>query len=144
MRKKIYRGAYKEIARHKRNGNLVVFITASIKILVEPLGDFLGADEIFALKPIFDNFTLTTKAEKPYSYEEGKLILAQQYAEEKGIDLKDCFFYSDSISDLALMEKVGYPVPTNPDPSLLVTALLRNYRVLWCNSVLPPGFKPGF
>lgn len=144
MRRYIYRATYKEIARHKRDGNLVVFITASIKILVEPLGDFLGADEIFALKPIFDNFTLTTKAEKPYSYEEGKLILARQYADEKGIDLKDCYFYSDSISDLALMEKVGHPVPTNPDPRLLMTALLRNYRVLWCNSVLPRDFKPRY
>ena len=144
MRKAIYRGAYKEIARHKKEGNLVVFITASLKLLVEPLGDFLGADEIIALKPIFEDHRLTTRAEKPYSYEDGKRILAIQYAEEQGVDLKDCSFYSDSISDLPLMEQVGHPTPTNPDPKLLAVALMRNYRVLFCRTVLPPNFKPKF
>jgi len=142
MRRYIYRGAYKEIQWHKRRGSLVVLLTASIKIIIEPLGEFLGVDEVIALKPLFENHRMVPKAEKPYCYEGGKLVLARQYAEERGIDLKDCYFYSDSISDLPLMEKVGHPMATNPDPKLLAVALARNFRIRWFSTVLPHDFKP--
>lgn len=142
IRKHIYRGAYREVQWHKQQGNIVVLLTASITIIIEPLGEFLGAEKVFALNPIFEDNVMTTKAEKPYCYEEGKLILARQYAEERGVSLDDCYFYSDSISDLPLMEKVGHPNVTNPDPKLLRVALLKNFRIRWFSSVLPENFKP--
>jgi HAD superfamily hydrolase (TIGR01490 family) len=144
LSKNIYRGAYKAIKWHKEQGHRVLLITASIKFLVEPLGDYLKVDEIFALRPIFEDFEMTGKARKPYSYEEGKLELAKEYCEQNGIDLKDCYFYSDSISDLPLMAAVGHPVPTNPDRKLLALSLWRNWRIRWFNTVLPQGFEPEF
>ena len=144
MSKNIYRGAYKAVKWHKQQGHKIVLITASIKIIVEPIGDFLEVDDIFAMRPIFEDFELTARAHKPYSYEEGKLELAKIYCEENGMDLKDCYFYSDSISDLPLMQAVGHPMPTNPDRKLLALALWRNWRIRWFNTVLPPGFKPDF
>ena len=144
MNRNIYRGAYKAVKWHKERGDKVVLITASIKIIVEPLGDFLQVDDIFAMRPIFEDFELIPKAHKPYSYEEGKLELAKIYCRENNIDLKDCYFYSDSISDLPLMEAVGHPMPTNPDRKLLMLSLLRNWRIRWFNTVLPPGSKPHF
>ncbi len=143
MRKSIYRLAYREIVRHRENGRKVIFLTASVKQLIRPLADFLGADELFALNPIFDaDGGMTADAEKPFSYENGKLILAREYIQENNIDLKDCFFYSDSSSDMPLMDKVGHPRPTNPDPTLRRIALMRNWRVHKFNSVLPANFKP--
>lgn len=142
LSKNIYRGAYKAIKWHREQGHRVLLITASIKFLVEPLGEYLKVDEIFALRPIFEDFEMTAKARKPYSYEEGKLELARIYCQENGISLKDCYFYSDSISDLPLMDAVGHPVPTNPDRKLLALALWRNWRIRWFHTVLPQDFEP--
>jgi len=114
MRKSIYRLAYREIVRHKEAGRKVILLTASVNQLIRPLADYLEVDELFALNPIYVDGKMTADAEKPFSYENGKLILAREYIQENNIDLKDCFFYSDSSSDMPLMEKVGHPRPTNP------------------------------
>lgn len=142
MRKSIYKMVYKEIVKHKNAGRKVVLLTASIQSLIDPLADFLGADKVIAMKPKFVNGKLTPHAEKPFCYHEGKLILAREYCQELGVDLKDCFFYSDSSSDLPLMEKVGHPRPTCPDPSLRRLALLKNWKMLFPKTVMPPDFRP--
>jgi HAD superfamily hydrolase (TIGR01490 family) len=142
MRPNIYRMAYNEIRMHRSRGNPVVLLTASLQPIIEPLAEFLDVDETFALKIRYEDGEITPTVEKPLSYEEGKLILARGYCQERGIDLKDCWFYSDSSSDLPLMEQVGHPMPTNPDPLLRRIALLRNWRIKKFCSVLPPGFRP--
>ncbi|MEW6203677.1 MAG: HAD-IB family hydrolase [bacterium] len=136
MVKAIYRGGCKEIKRHQRIGNRAVLLTASIKPLMEMLGEYLGMDDVIATEPIIEDGVMTDRVEKPFCYGDGKRVLAQEYADRFGIPLSDCYFYSDSISDLPLLEAVGNPVATNPDRVLFVTALMRNWRILWFNSVL--------
>lgn len=142
MRHSIYRMAYKEIRMHKSRGNPVILLTASLQPIIEPLAEYLGVDETFALKIKYQDGRMIPEAEKPFSYEEGKLIIARAYCQERGIDLKDCWFYSDSSSDLPLMEAVGHPMPTNPDPTLRRIALRRNWRIKKFCTVLPPDFRP--
>lgn len=142
MRKAIYQGAYKRIRWHKSMGHQVVLLTASILPLVRLLSEFLGCNEAIALDPIFENGVMTTTATKPYCYEDGKRILAREYAQKFDVDLKDCYFYSDSSSDLPLMRVVGHPCPTNPDTALTIEALLHNWRIFRFHSVLPTDFKP--
>lgn len=142
MKKSIYRMAYRIVRKHKDAGRHVVLLTASLTELIEPLGDFLGVDKVIALQPVFENGVLTGHAEKPFCYHGGKLILAREYVQEHGIDLDDCYFYSDSSSDLPLMEKVGHPRPTNPDPTLKKLALRKNWRYHQFITVLPPDFRP--
>ncbi len=144
IRKNIYRMAYREICEHKKNGVEVVLLTASLLPLIEPLADFLDVDYTYALRIRYDNGQMLAEAEKPFSYEEGKLILAREYVQERGIDLADCYFYSDSSSDMPLMEAVGHPMATNPDPNLLRTALIHNWRIRRFKTVLPPDFKPEY
>ncbi|MFC1474689.1 HAD family hydrolase [bacterium] len=142
MRKNIYKLAYREIRKHQKAGRKVILLTASLTPIIQPLADFLGADSVIALNPIFENGRMTGRAEKPFCYEKGKLLLAREYCLEHDIDLKDCYFYSDSSSDLPLMEKVGHPRPTCPDPALRRIALLRNWRMHFFHSLLPPDFTP--
>jgi HAD superfamily hydrolase (TIGR01490 family) len=142
IRHSIYRLAYKEIRWHNACGRDVVLLTASLQPLIEPLADFLGVDYTYALRIRFEGGVMVPVAEKPFSYEEGKLILAREYCQERGYDLKDCYFYSDSSSDLPLMEQVGHPMPTCPDPVLRGIALRRNWRIKQFVTVLPPDFRP--
>jgi len=137
MAKSIYRGGYKEIRRHQQRGNRAVLLTASIKPLMNILGEYLGMDDVIATEPVVEDGFMTDNVEKPFCYGDGKRILAQEYADRSGVLLKDCYFYSDSISDLPLLEAVGNPVATNPDRVLFATALLRNWRIAWFNRVLP-------
>jgi len=142
MRRSVYRLAYREIRNHQAEGRHAVLLTASFKTLIDPLAEFLGVDHSITLKPIYENGVLTGHAEKPFCYHGGKLILAKEYAQEYGVSLDDCYFYSDSSSDLPLMEKVGHPRPTCPDPTLKRLAILKNWRMHFFHSVLPPDFVP--
>src|SRR5450756_586021 len=61
---------------------------------------------------------------------EGKLAMAEEYAAAHGADLSDCYFYSDSASDLPLLEAVGHPVMVNPQLKLRMATRGRSWPVL--------------
>ena len=71
----------------------------------------------------------TGRAERPLCLGEGKLQRARALAEAQGFRLEDATFYSDSISDLPLLELVGEPVAVNPDPRLRRVAERRRWRI---------------
>ncbi len=62
--------------------------------------------------------------------------MSKAWAEENGVDLMDCYFYTDSMSDVMLMEYVGFPVAVNPDPRLKVGPGRKcsNYETMELNS----------
>ena len=71
----------------------------------------------------------------PFCYAEGKVEVMQSLAQERGYDLAQCFAYSDSASDLPMLEAVGHPVAVNPEPELreiAVGAAGRSWRPLRC------------
>jgi phosphoserine phosphatase len=65
-----------------------------------------------------------------YCYGEEKAKAARQIAAEQGYRLEDCRAYSDSITDLPLLEAVGHPTVVNPDRALRREAVLRGWPVL--------------
>ena len=60
---------------------------------------------------------LTGKIAK-VAYGDGKYHVTREWCERNGVDLADCTFYTDSMSDVMLMEHVGTPVAVNPDARL--------------------------
>lgn len=142
MSRAIYRGGLREIRMHQRKNNRVVLLTASLMPLIETLGEFLGVDDAIATKLIFENGMATGEVERPYCYEDGKRELAMEYADRYDVPLSRCWFYSDSVSDLPLMEACGHPVPTNPDPVLRRIGFLRNWRMKFFHTVLPKRLLP--
>ncbi|MFM9879627.1 MAG: HAD family hydrolase, partial [Burkholderiaceae bacterium] len=66
------------------------------------------------------------------SYREGKVTRMTQWLAQRGLAWPEveCTFYSDSINDLPLLEKVQYPVATNPDAPLRAIAIERGWRIL--------------
>jgi phosphoserine phosphatase len=71
----------------------------------------------------------TGRAVQPLCLGEGKVTRARVLAEAHGFRFEDATFYSDSISDLPLLERVGEPVAVNPDPRLRRVAERRGWRI---------------
>jgi phosphoserine phosphatase len=72
---------------------------------------------------------LTGQVVPPVCYGTGKVVWAERFAEEHGVDLSASYFYTDSITDLPLLERVAHPVAVNPDPRLRRLAQKRGWPV---------------
>ena len=66
----------------------------------------------------------------PFCYGPGKVEAITQLAHVEGLDLARCYAYSDSASDLPMLEAVGHPVAVNPDPRLERVAAERGWPVV--------------
>lgn len=127
------------ISDHNRRGHTTVIATAAGEYVSEKVRVQLGADDkIAAVAPVRDG-RLTDEIERPVPYGEGKAFLAGKYASDRGTDMGDCYFYSDSIADLPLLEAVGYPVAVNPQRSLRKLAERRGWTVLYWST--PAGYS---
>jgi phosphoserine phosphatase len=72
---------------------------------------------------------LTGEVIPPVCYGQGKVVWAERFATEEEVDLSASYFYTDSISDLPLLERIGQPVAVNPDPRLRRVALNRGWPI---------------
>ena len=91
--------------------------------------DAFGLDDLICTRFEVIDGVLTGRIAQP-ALGDAKRDRAREWAERTGIDLQDCTFYTDSHSDLALMEAVGTPVAVNPDRALLRVARSRGWTVV--------------
>jgi HAD superfamily hydrolase (TIGR01490 family) len=125
----VYAEATELIAEHRANGDEVVVLSASGLEVVEPIAALVGADRCLATRMGVADGRYTGMIDY-YCYGEEKAQAAQQIAAEQGYRLEDCRAYSDSITDLPLLEAVGHPTVVNPDRALRREAALRGWPVL--------------
>jgi phosphoserine phosphatase len=97
--------------------------------MVGPIGTMLGASGIIATQMRHAEGRYTGEMDF-YAYGEGKAARIRQLAAERGYALADCFAYSDSVTDLPMLESVGHPHAVNPDRQLRKAALARGWPVL--------------
>jgi HAD superfamily hydrolase (TIGR01490 family) len=124
-----YAEALELIDRHKAAGRRVYIISASPVEIVEPLGRFLGVDEALASRPRVDEDGRYTGEMDVYAYGPFKAELIRDVAAREGIELQGSYAYSDSYTDLPMLETVGHPVVVNPDRPLQKTARERNWEI---------------
>ncbi len=126
---RLFREGEECIAEHKSRGHLTVIATAAGEYISEKVRVQLGADDkIAAMAPVRDGY-LTDELERPLPFAEGKEQLARAYAAARGVGLADCYFYSDSLADLPLLQAVGHPVAVNPQRKLRLIAEERGWPV---------------
>jgi HAD superfamily hydrolase (TIGR01490 family) len=125
----IYAEALELIDHHHEMGRLVVIVSASPEELVAPLGRHLGVDETIASKAALDAEGRYTGEMSFYAYGPLKVEAMRELAERRGIDLRRSYAYSDSVSDLPMLEAVGHPVAVNPDRPLARVARDRGWEV---------------
>ena len=123
-------GGLEALRRHREAGEPVILLTAASVYLARCVQRELELDDVLALRfEVGDDGCFTGGLVQPVCYGPGKLVLAQRWAEERGISLADCAFYTDSISDLPMLEAVGTPVAVRPDARLSRLARRRGWSV---------------
>jgi putative phosphoserine phosphatase/1-acylglycerol-3-phosphate O-acyltransferase len=125
----IYPDAERLVAEHVAESHVVAIVSGATGFVVRPIAARLGIEHILYTRLEVENGRFTGRVIEPICFEEGKIYWLQQFIDEQGIDLAKSYFYSDSITDLPLLDLVGHPVATNPDPLLYRTAVKRRWPV---------------
>jgi len=125
----VYREAQELIEHHRAAGRRVVIISATPEGVVAPLGHYLGVHEVIATRPKVDADGRYTGELDFHAYGPYKAQAIRSLADREGIDLPASFAYSDSCTDLPMLETVGHPVAVNPDRQLLRVARQRGWEV---------------
>ena len=125
----VYEEAVDLIEEHKEAGRDVIIISSSGTEVVEPIGERLGVDRAIGTQVEIVDGHYTGEI-LFYAYGEGKADEMRALAEENGYDLAECYSYSDSATDLPMLEIVGHPFCVNPDTPLRKVAVERGWPVL--------------
>jgi HAD superfamily hydrolase (TIGR01490 family) len=125
----VYDEAVSLIEEHHLAGRDVIIVSASGSEVVEPIGEMLGADGVVATRMRVVDGRYTGEIDY-YAYGEHKAAAMQRLAEEHHYDLARSYAYSDSITDLHMLEAVGNPYAVNPDRELRRQATARGWPVL--------------
>ena len=118
------------VEAHRRAGHLLVILTSATRYLAEPVAADLGIEHVIFTQLLVRDGRFTGEAVRPVCYGEGKTYWAERFAAREGVDLGRSYFYTDSITDLPVLERVGQPRIVNPDPRLRREAARRGWPVL--------------
>ncbi|HUS63360.1 MAG TPA: HAD-IB family hydrolase [Kofleriaceae bacterium] len=118
------------IEESRRAGVRQVLVTGALDFTMRPLARYLQVDDLIANRLEFVDGYATGKLAKPFIGGATKPTLMRTYAHEHGIDLADCWAYSDSYSDLTMLAVVGRPTACNPDRRLRAVARSYDWPVL--------------
>jgi len=125
----IYEEAVQLIREHQAAGRDVIVISSSGNEVVEPIGERLGVDLAIGTQMAIENGHYTGEIVF-YAYGTGKAEAMQRLAAERGYDLAQCYAYSDSMTDLPMLEVVGHPLATNPEAELRRLAEERDWPII--------------
>jgi HAD superfamily hydrolase (TIGR01490 family) len=107
-----------QVEWHRARGHTLVLLTSGTFFSVAPLQKNLDVPHLVCTQLEIIDHHLTGKHLPPSCFGPGKLRAALAFAEQHGIDLDQSYFYTDSFSDLPMLERVGNPRIVNPDPRL--------------------------
>ncbi|PRC41382.1 HAD-IB family hydrolase [Mycobacterium sp. ITM-2017-0098] len=124
----VFAEAAELIADHKLCGRDVVVVSASGEEIVAPIARALGATHAMATRMVVEDGKYTGEIAF-YCYGEGKVEAIRALAEREGYALEHCYAYSDSVTDLPMLEAVGHPTVVNPDRTLRKEATARGWPV---------------
>jgi HAD superfamily hydrolase (TIGR01490 family) len=124
----VYSEAVDLIELHRAAGHDVVIVSSSGAEVVTPIGKLLRVDHVIATQmDVLDGHYTGTIAF--YAYGPNKAAAIEELALDRGYDLAGSFAYSDSITDLPMLELVGNPTVVNPDRALRKVAVERNWPI---------------
>ena len=121
------------VDKHLEDADLVAIITATNSFVAAPIAKAFGIQHLIATEPEEVNGRFTGEVAGTPCFREGKITRLEQFLEHHGTRL-DCLtssrFYSDSLNDLPLLEKIQHPVAVDPDPTLRAYAIERGWPVI--------------
>jgi len=123
-------GAPALLARHA--GALTAIVTATNRFITAPIAAELGVEHLLATDIEEVEGVFTGKPRGTPTFREGKIRRVDEWLAERGARLADyeSWFYSDSLNDLPLLERVTHPVAVDPDPTLRARAGERGWEII--------------
>ena len=131
--KNIQKQALELVQAHQAAGDAVVIVTATNAFVTRPIADAFGVAELIAIDLAKDaQGEYTGEIAGTPSFREGKVTRVESWLAARKLGWQDVetTFYSDSMNDLPLLEKVTHAVATNPDERLRKLAIERKWRIL--------------
>jgi len=124
------------VRRHRDADDLCAIVTATTRLVSEPFARLFGVPHIVATEAEVRGDKLTGEIAGEPCFREHKIARVLQWLARDiapGRDLAsfdETWFYSDSVSDLPLLQAVSHPVAVRPEPALREHALRAGWPVL--------------
>jgi HAD superfamily hydrolase (TIGR01490 family) len=141
LRANLYTEGVRLIGEIRRRGEGVFFATSSFQTLIDPLERFFAVDGSIASVLEFAGGKTTGNLAGKALFGPNKLEAVRNWLGERSVDPRNLYFYSDSYTDLPLLEFCGHPAAVNPDRFLRQEALRRGWRILRWRETLGTGRK---
>jgi fatty acyl-CoA reductase len=127
MLQKASAAAIRRVREHRAAGHRTILITAAAEPFIRPLAplfDLLIGAELEVRDGRYTGFM-----SQPPLVGEARAAWLRRYAQQEGVDLRHCYAYADSYSDLPLLRAVGNPVAVSPDSALYRHARRRRWPI---------------
>jgi len=131
IRPRMLPAAQRLVASHAQD--LVAIITATNRFLTEPIAAAFGIEHLIATEPAMADGRFTGEVAGVPCMREGKIEHLERWLKNRGAMLsafRETWFYSDSVNDLPLLERVTHPVAVDAAPALAEIARRRGWRTL--------------
>ena len=122
-------GALRQIEHHRAEGHVLAVLSSSPTYVTRPLAKMLGIEEVLSTTFEVHGDQFTGRLVGPACVGSGKIHWAESLGLRRKLDLSQSWFYTDSYTDLPMLERVGNQVVVNPDPRLRLTAKRRGWPV---------------
>lgn len=129
----VHERALQLVRGHQDAGDSVAIVTATNEFVTRPIADMFGVADLIAVELDRDaDGWISGGIRGVPSFRDGKIVRVEQWLAGRGMTLGgvESTFYSDSINDLPLLERVDHPVATQPDAKLAAIAKARGWRIL--------------
>lgn len=121
------------VNQYLREADLVAIVTATNSFVTRPIAQEFGVEHLIATEPEQVNGEFTGGVSGTPSFREGKIARLDAWLASRGIhwsDVTESRFYSDSLNDLPLLQRVSHPVAVDPDPTLKAHAEQHGWPVI--------------
>jgi HAD superfamily hydrolase (TIGR01490 family) len=125
----VYQEALDLLAEHRAAGRRIFIVSSSPEEVVRPLAKHFGVSGVIATRAAVGEDNRYTGELEFYAFGEQKATAIRELGERAGVDLDASFAYSDSITDVPMLEAVGHPVAVNPDRDLRRLAEEREWEI---------------
>jgi HAD superfamily hydrolase (TIGR01490 family) len=121
--------ALRTIEKHRTSGHVLAILSMSPTYMTRPIARILGIENVISTQLEVKGGLFTGRVIAPACFGVGKVHWAEVLGRERNVDLDESWFYTDSYSDLPMLERVGHRVIVNPDPRLRRAARQRGWTV---------------
>jgi len=130
IRPTIYPAARAALAADRAAGYRLVLLSGELDLALRPVAEELGFDDLVCNQLVFHDGVASGEVVAPLLAEREKAAAIRQLCQLHGADPTTARAYSDSLSDLPMLEEVGQPFAVNPEGRLRKVALARGWPVM--------------